>query len=114
MLAAEDGKPVSDVAVYNEARTQFCYTNPSGKASLSGFRAGQPIYFQHFSFERVSFTPEELNEAGWVVMLETKTFEVEEFIVSANRWEQKSDEVPNYISTISPAVNKNPESPDNG
>ena len=33
-------------------------------------------------------------------MLETKTFEVEEFIVSANRWEQKSDEVPNYISTV--------------
>ena len=100
VLSAEDGKPVSDVAVYNEARTQFCYTNPAGKASLSEFRAGQPVYFQHFSFERVSFTPEELREAGWVVMLETKTFEVEEFIISANRWEQKSDEVPNYISTV--------------
>jgi hemoglobin/transferrin/lactoferrin receptor protein len=100
VLAAEDGKPVSDVSVYNESRTQFCYTNPAGKASLSGFRAGQPVYFQHFSFERVSFTPEELKEAGWVVKLETKTFEVEEFIISANCWEQKSDEVPNYISTV--------------
>ena len=100
VLAAEDGKPVADVAVYNEARTQFCYTNPSGKASLSEFRAGQQIFFQHFSFERVSFTPEELKKAGWVVKLETKTFEVEEFIISANRWEQKSDEVPNYISTV--------------
>ncbi len=100
VLAADDGKPVSDVAVYNEARTQFCYTSPAGKASLSGFRAGQPIFFQHFSFERVSYTPELLKDAGWVVRLETKTFEVEEFIVSANRWEQKSDEVPNYISTV--------------
>jgi hypothetical protein len=52
------------VAVYNEARTQFGYTNPSGKVSLSGFRRGQPVFFQHFSYERVSFTPEELKEAG--------------------------------------------------
>ncbi len=111
VISAEDGKPVADVAVYNEARTQFCYTSPSGKASLSGFRAGQLIYFQHFSYERVSFTPEELTEAGWVIRLETKTFEVEEFIVSANRWEQKSDEVPNYISTIAlPSVRiQNPQ-----
>lgn len=100
VISTDDGKPVSDVAVYNEAKTQFGYTNPSGKVSLSGFMPGMPVYFQHFSYERVSFTPEELRNAGWVVKLETKTFEVEEFIVSANRWEQKSDEVPNYISVV--------------
>ena len=111
VVGAEDGKAISDVAVYNEARTQFCYTSPSGKASLAGFRAGQVIFFQHFSYERVSITPEELEAAGWVVRLQTKTFEVEEFIVSANRWEQKSDEVPNHISVVAlPAVRiQNPQ-----
>ncbi len=111
VLSREDGKPVADVAVYNEERTQFCYTSPAGKASLSGFKPGQPVYFQHFSYERVAYTPEELREAGWVVRLETKTFEVEEFIVSAHRWEQKSEEVPNYISTINlPSVRiQNPQ-----
>ncbi len=111
VIGAEDGKPVTDVAVYNEARNQFCYTNYAGKASLSEFTQGQPIFFQHFSFERVSFTPEELKQAGWVVRLKTRTFEVEEFIVSANRWEQKSDEVPNLISTITlPSVRiQNPQ-----
>lgn len=104
VLSADDGKPVSDVAVYNETRTQFGYTNPSGKVSLSGFRPGQPVFFQHFSYERVSFTPEELKAAGMIVKLVTKTFEVEEFIVSANRWEQKSEEVPNYISVVAQPV----------
>jgi hypothetical protein len=35
VIGAEDGKPVTDVAVYNEARNQFCYTNYAGKASTS-------------------------------------------------------------------------------
>src|SRR5659263_408660 len=111
VIGVEDGKPVADVAVYNETRTVFCYTNQKGKANLSEFTAGQQVYFQHFSFERVSYTPDELKKAGWIVKLTTKTFEVEEFIVSANRWEQKSDEVPNYISTVSlPSVRiQNPQ-----
>lgn len=105
VLSADDGKPVSDVAVYNEARTQFGYTNPSGKVSLSGFTGEQNVCFQHFSYERVEFTLAELKAAGWIVKLETKTFEVEEFIVSANRWEQKSEEVPNHINVVAlPAV----------
>ena len=104
VLDAEDGKPVIDVAVYNEARTQFGYTNHAGKVSLSGFSHDQPVFFQHFSYERVSYTPEQLRENGWTVRLKTKTFEVEEFIVSANRWEQKSEEVPNLITTITAPI----------
>lgn len=100
VLSAEDGKPIADVAVYNEARTEFGYTNYSGKVSLSEFTVGEPVFFQHFSYERVSFTTEELKAAKWVVRLETKTFEVEEFVVSANRWEQRSDEVPNHINVV--------------
>ncbi len=111
VIGVEDGKPVADVAVYNETRTVFCYTSQKGKANLSEFTGGQPVYFQHFSFERVSYTLDELKKAGWIVKLTTKTFEVEEFIVSANRWEQKSDEVPNYISTVTlPSVRiQNPQ-----
>jgi hemoglobin/transferrin/lactoferrin receptor protein len=101
VMGADDGKPVADVAVYNESRTRFCYTNYAGKASLNDFTEDQTIYFQHFSYERVSFTHDELKKAGWIVKLATKTFEVEEFIVSANRWEENSDEVPNHISVIS-------------
>ena len=111
VLGAEDGKPVPDVAIYNEDRTKFGYTNFAGKTSLSEFSSEQQIFFQHFSYERVSYTLSELEEEGWVVKLITKTFEVEEFIVSAHRYEQKSDEVPNYISTITmPAIRlQNPQ-----
>ncbi|MCU0378067.1 MAG: TonB-dependent receptor [Bacteroidales bacterium] len=101
VLSSEDGRPVTDVAIYNEDRTKFGYTNYAGKASLEGFKKDQPVFFQHFSFERVSLTLAELEKAEWIVKLITKTFEVEEFIVSAHRYEQRSDEVPNLISTVS-------------
>ncbi len=104
ILDMEDGKPVADVAVCNTAHTLFYYSSPAGKVSLSEFKDDQLIYFQHFSYEHVSFTKEELKKARWIVRLKTKIFEVEEFIVSANRWEQKSDEVPNHISFVSAPV----------
>lgn len=100
VLDAETGKPVSDVAIYNESKTLFCYTGPNGKANVSAFTQEKEIFFQHFSYERESFTPSDLEILGWTVKLNTRTFEVDEYIVSANRWEQKSDEVPNYISTV--------------
>lgn len=105
VLSSEEGRPVADVAIYNDDRTQFCYSNYAGKASLEGFKKEQRVNFQHFSFERASYTLPELEKAGWVIKLVTKTFEVEEFIVSAHRYEQRSDEVPNLISTVSlPAI----------
>ncbi|MCU0365823.1 MAG: TonB-dependent receptor [Bacteroidales bacterium] len=105
VLSYEDGRPVADAAIYNDDHTQFGYTNYAGKASLEGFKKDQPVHFQHFSYERVSYTLPELEKAGWVVKLVTKTFEVEEFIVSAHRYEQRSDEVPNLITTVSlPAI----------
>ena len=69
VLDADDGKPVADVAVYNESRSQFGYTNHAGKVSLKGFPAGKPVFFQHFSYERVSYTPDEIREAGWVIQI---------------------------------------------
>lgn len=106
VISAEDGKAIPDVAVYNDSRSQFCYTGASGKASISGFTEGEYINFQHFSFELARMTMEEIRASGWTVILKTRTFEVEEFIVSANRWEQRSAEVPNMITTVSAQVIK--------
>ena len=46
-----------------------------------------------------------------MIRLTRKIFAIEEFVVSANRWEQNKNEVPNKITTVlKPAVElQNPQ-----
>ncbi|MBG0857949.1 MAG: TonB-dependent receptor [Bacteroidales bacterium] len=101
----EDLKPIPDVVVLNESKTKFTYSNRSGKADISDFANEKIVCFQHTSYERVCLTPDEIDYAGFTVRLVRKIFAIEEFVISANRWEQNRNEVPNRISTIlKPAV----------
>jgi hemoglobin/transferrin/lactoferrin receptor protein len=107
----EDHKPISDMAVMNESRTKFIYTNRSGKANISAFGAKEIICFQHFTFERICLSHDEIKNMGYEIRFTRKVFAIEEFVISANRWEQNKAEVPNKITTVlKPAVElQNPQ-----
>ena len=107
----EDLRPIPDVAILNELKTNFIYTNRSGKADISSFIENEKICFHHFTYERVCLSPEEIKNTGYTIKLTRKIFAVEEFVISANRWEQNKNEVPNKIATVlKPAVEfQNPQ-----
>ncbi|MBA4322195.1 MAG: TonB-dependent receptor, partial [Odoribacter sp.] len=58
------------------------------------------VCFQHFSYERTCMSMDDLKNSGYKVTLTRKVFPINEFVVSANRWEQSKSEVPNKISSI--------------
>lgn len=107
----EDLKPISDMAVMNESKTKFIYTNRSGKADISSFGEKEILCFQHFTFERLCLSIEEIKKMGYEIRFTRKVFAIEEFVVSANRWEQNKTEIPNKITTVlKPAVElQNPQ-----
>ncbi len=96
----EDSNPISDVAVLNEPATRFTYTNRSGKADISWFEKESAVCFQHFTYERVCLSYDEIKKKGFQIRLNKKIFAFEEFVVSANKWEQNRNEVPNRISIV--------------
>ncbi|HUX57740.1 MAG TPA: TonB-dependent receptor [Bacteroidales bacterium] len=96
----EDLNQIPDVAILNEAKSKFIYTNRSGKADISSFTENEIICFQHFTYESICLSLEEIKKMGYVIHLTKKIFAFEEFVISANRWEQNRNEVPNKISTI--------------
>lgn len=105
ILDNEDLKPIPDVAILNGSKLKFIYTNKTGKADISAFSDEELICLQHFTYERVCMTFEELKKAGFEVRLVKKIFAIDEFVVSANRWEQNKNEVPNKITTVlKPAI----------
>jgi hemoglobin/transferrin/lactoferrin receptor protein len=107
----EDLKPIPDVAVLNDLKTKFIYTNRSGKADISLFGENEIICFQHFTFERVCLSRDEIKKSGYQIRLTRKIFAIDEFVISANRWEQNKNEVPNKITTVlKPAIElQNPQ-----
>jgi hemoglobin/transferrin/lactoferrin receptor protein len=111
IVDSEDFRPIPDVAILNELRTKFIYTNRSGKADISEFNEKEMICLQHFTYERLCLSPDEINKMGYLIKLTKKMFAIEEFVISANRWEQNKNEVPNKITTVlKPAVElQNPQ-----
>ncbi len=86
--------------ILNPAKTRYIYSNKSGKADISSFVSEKIICFQHFTYERVCLTPEELSSAGFEVRLTKKIFAIEEFVIYASRREENRDEVPNRVTSI--------------
>lgn len=100
IIDAEDLNPIPDVAILNEQKTKFIYTNRSGRADISSFAEDDIICFHHFTFDRICMSPETIKENGNTIKLKRKIFAIEEFVISANRWEQNKNEVPNKITTV--------------
>lgn len=100
VIDAEDLKPIKDVAIFNDSKTRLGYTTLAGEFRITAFGREERINFQHPSYVNRSFTVNEIESESWVVSLSPRTFEIDEFVISANRWEQDKDEIPNKITQI--------------
>ncbi len=106
VLDSEDHKPVKDVAIFNNSRTRFGYTDLAGEFNIAAFSDDDILNFQHPSYENIALSRKEIEAMDSVVILNHRTFEIDEFVVSANRWEQNKEEVPNKITQIRmPTIN---------
>jgi hemoglobin/transferrin/lactoferrin receptor protein len=111
VVDSEDLRPIPDVTVMNPEGTKHIFTNRNGKADISDFGDSEMVCLQHFTYERVCLSFPELKQTEFKVLLIRKVFAIEEFVISANRWEQNKNEVPNRITTVlKPAVElQNPQ-----
>lgn len=90
---------IENVYIYN--LSQSTLTNKSGKANIGLFAKNDTLIFQHPSFKTIARSYESIVNSNFVVRLSESVVDINEIVVSANRWEQKKNEVPNQISTIS-------------
>jgi len=90
---------VENVFIYTNEKTTL--TNKDGEANFSIFNKSDTITFQHSSFETYLISYTDLKKLDFKIKLSESVLNINEIVVSANRWEQNKEEVPNKITTLS-------------
>ncbi len=94
----ETKEVVANVAVFNMDGTKYAISDINGEVNITDFLSDELIIIQHASYKEIRFKKSGLKELE--VYLEKKVFEIEEFVISAYRWEQNKNEIPNKITRI--------------
>lgn len=96
----QTGEPISNVFIFNNDNTATGLSNELGYARLEGFSASDDIHFQHPSYNDLVLDLLLIENMRFKVPLNQKLINLEEVVVSANRWETKTYEIPNNIDVI--------------
>jgi len=96
----QTGSPIANVVIFNTNKSNTGLTNEMGTVDISDFTDNESIIFQHSSFNTIEFTKELISKLHFKVPLNEKLINLDEVIVSASKWETKSNEIPNKIEQI--------------
>ena len=98
----ETGQPLDLVTVSSDIPKAFTATNAEGQADISKFRGSGKIAIRLIGYETVTFTFDELEQAGFSIGLDQTPINLDQVVVSATRWNQDARDVPAKIYVMSP------------
>lgn len=85
---------LSNVYIYNEAKTKSIITDSEGRASLSNFSTNEKVYFQLLGYQLLEFELSEFLNDSFEIYLDLESQNLEEVILSVARSESNADEMP--------------------
>lgn len=90
--------------VFNEDKSRSYQTDHLGKTNPVGFKENELITLSHPSYSNYFLHWKSPVNGEMQVRIKEKIIQIEELVVSAQRWEQNRKEIPNKIVTIGPRV----------
>lgn len=97
---AETLEPIENVAVYTPDKKKSAISNVNGFVSLDNFDLSDTLNIQHATYKPIVRTKRQLEKLGYSIALDKRTIQLQQFVISAYRWEQNIEEIPNKITTI--------------
>ena len=94
--------PIAQATIQEKGSDTGTITNELGQAELVGFSKDAILLIRHPSFRPRQVKYTELAGMGYVIVMTEEIFEMEDIVVSANKWEQKKEEIPQQIAEFSP------------
>jgi len=99
VLDKETLKPLNDVRISIDEK-YFITTNILGQADVSKFKDSKTLRFQAIGYMNEYVTYDGLSAMGYKVLLNEKTFSIDEIVISADRYKELQKDVPRQIEVI--------------
>ena len=100
---AMTGVPIEGAYIVAENSDILVVSDAQGKADISVFSTDLELVFSALGYASQQHTKDELEGLKYQLSLEKLSFEMDEVVVSATRWKQYGNRVPNTIANISKA-----------
>ncbi len=102
VVDAETKEPLVQVTLMSPKPRKFAATDAEGKVDLAPFKGVKQIEFRMLGYQTVTKSYKALKTNDFKLALPHATINIDEIVVSATRWQQKSNNIPVKITTVSP------------
>lgn len=102
ILDGETREPLERVALISEKPKASAITNAKGQADIAAFKTSEEIKIRTLGYKTRILSYTAIREAGFTITLEPSLMDLEEVVVSANRWRESSYNVPSSVVSINP------------
>jgi len=93
-------QPIENVSITTRSGSFQTQTNSKGLGYLNGVLETDTLVFQHPSYQQQTFSQPELAARNFTLNLVEKSILLDEVVISATRFEEKSRDIPQQITVI--------------
>ncbi|MFO7658307.1 MAG: TonB-dependent receptor [Bacteroidales bacterium] len=93
-------QPLEFVAIYSNHPVLSTLTDARGRADISAFEGTDNIYFRYMGYEPVIRKYSDIKKKQFIIYLKPSDISLDEVIVSASKWKQQKNEIPQKIVLI--------------
>lgn len=94
------GFPIENVFIYSSDKNKTAVSDKYGMADLSKFDENDIVHFQHTSYYDFQSKKKRLASNNYKIALIESFIKLDEFVISASKWEENTNEIPNKIEVI--------------
>jgi hemoglobin/transferrin/lactoferrin receptor protein len=95
-------EPLELATVTGSNPNVFAVTNIKGQADISAFVDAEILEIRMLGYEKFQTSYAILTQNGFEVLMTASKFSLDDVVVSASRWNQNKQDIPNKITTIAP------------
>jgi hemoglobin/transferrin/lactoferrin receptor protein len=97
----EDSRPLELVTLSSQDPTVLVLSGAKGKVDITAFKGADRIEIRSVGYQTQTVRYDELAKTGFSLYLKPSSLSLDQVVVTANRWNQSSRDVPVKITTIS-------------